>query len=423
MRISIQTLGTLGDVMPYLTVARDLIARGHDVTVLAPRDYQAVIAEAGVTAAAPPGFSVKDWMTRSSERGTLRDPVRFFRDWPVMIRPHVRDVLESALAAARNADLVLANPIAMPARLAAEHHQIPFMLMALQPVLTPSAKLPCAMIARTDMGGLLNRASYLAVSAALAGLGTTLGKDRARLVTRPRPSLTNLSHHFGRPLPRITALPAVLDIRQPGDFDPASQLVDYPALSSSETALPGALSDFLAAGPPPFHLGLGSMSTTGADHRLAPWLDRLEAAGQRAILAHSLTDHPVGAYGRHYICGPLPHDRLFPHCRAVIHHGGAGTLDTAARAGRPQIILPHMLDQFWNAAMLARQGLAPKPSGRSPKPDEIDRLLAFALSPKVAGTARQRADELAARGAGQPAARSISAIIEAWHADWPTSAS
>ena len=30
-----------------------------------------------------------------------------------------------------------------------------------------------------------------------------------------------------------------------------------------------------------------------------------------------------------------------------VHHGGAGTTTTAAAAGTPQIVLPHMYDQYY----------------------------------------------------------------------------
>merc|ERR1712079_894685 len=44
--------------------------------------------------------------------------------------------------------------------------------------------------------------------------------------------------------------------------------------------------------------------------------------------------------------GKTPHDWLFPQCSAIVHHGGSGTMSTAARSGTPQIITPIFLDQF-----------------------------------------------------------------------------
>jgi len=44
----------------------------------------------------------------------------------------------------------------------------------------------------------------------------------------------------------------------------------------------------------------------------------------------------------------IPHRLILPHCDAVIHHGGSGTTHSACRAGKPQIVVPHVIDQhYW----------------------------------------------------------------------------
>ena len=54
------------------------------------------------------------------------------------------------------------------------------------------------------------------------------------------------------------------------------------------------------------------------------------------------------------------HTLLFPKMAAIVHHGGSGTTATAARAGVPQIIVPHMTDQYYFAERLPRHGIAPE---------------------------------------------------------------
>ena len=50
---------------------------------------------------------------------------------------------------------------------------------------------------------------------------------------------------------------------------------------------------------------------------------------------------------------------------AVIHHGGAGTTASAAISGVPQIIVPHILDQYYWANQIYQSKLGPKPVWRS----------------------------------------------------------
>ena len=61
-----------------------------------------------------------------------------------------------------------------------------------------------------------------------------------------------------------------------------------------------------------------------------------------------------------YVVGKCSHPLLFPKMAAIVHHGGSGTTATAARAGVPQIIIPHMSDQFYFAEKIPKLGVAPE---------------------------------------------------------------
>ncbi len=52
----------------------------------------------------------------------------------------------------------------------------------------------------------------------------------------------------------------------------------------------------------------------------------------------------------------LPFSRIFPHCSAVVHHGGVGTTSQCFRAGVPQLVLPMAFDQFDNAQRVLQLG-------------------------------------------------------------------
>jgi UDP:flavonoid glycosyltransferase YjiC (YdhE family) len=52
----------------------------------------------------------------------------------------------------------------------------------------------------------------------------------------------------------------------------------------------------------------------------------------------------------------LPLTAALPHCAAVVHHGGAGTMISALAFGVPQVIVPRGADQFSNAATIERRG-------------------------------------------------------------------
>jgi sterol 3beta-glucosyltransferase len=56
----------------------------------------------------------------------------------------------------------------------------------------------------------------------------------------------------------------------------------------------------------------------------------------------------------------VPHSLIFPRVAVAVHHGGAGTTTAAARAGAPQVLLPHILDQYYWAHRVEALGLGPR---------------------------------------------------------------
>jgi vancomycin aglycone glucosyltransferase len=123
--------------------------------------------------------------------------------------------------------------------------------------------------------------------------------------------------------------------------------------------LPAKLESFLAMGPPPVYLGFGSMPDADPAATTRTLLEAIARTGRRAL---------IGAGWAALGDGPLPegvlaiesvsHPMLFPRCAAIVHHGGAGTTTTAARAGVPQVVVPHLADQFYWARRVERLGIA-----------------------------------------------------------------
>lgn len=384
MKVSIQTLGSLGDVMPYVTTARALIAAGAEVTLMAPQEYTGIISAHGVTPAKAPAFSLNAWNAEAERRGTLSDPIRFFRDWNEMVRPYVADITAHCIDAGRGADIILGNSICAPARVAAEAYGVPYILNAQQPAISPTREVPCALMWRPWHGTGLNRAGYLTVGLAQRLMLEALKSERRALGLRPVPE-GGTRRHLGRALPRVTSVSPALIGSRPADWKPNDFLMSYPSLEpQGPEELPAALLEFINNGKAPIHVGLGSFETEAEVALLARLMRSLRRAGIRAIISSGIAAHvPEELIGGHFICGPVPHTALFPLCAGVIHHGGAGTLDTALRAGTPQLILPDRLDQFWHAVRLRQIGVASAHIRKQSTEEEIADLLNTLVSPEL----------------------------------------
>jgi len=89
-------------------------------------------------------------------------------------------------------------------------------------------------------------------------------------------------------------------------------------------------------------------------------------SGQRAVIS-KFWDEPSEFSNSDdiFFNKKYPHLKLFPNMAAVIHHGGAGTTASTAISGVPQIIVPHILDQYYWGNQVYQSKLGPKPIWRS----------------------------------------------------------
>lgn len=186
----------------------------------------------------------------------------------------------------------------------------------------------------------------------------------------------------------------------------------------ADAVLSRDITDFLEADEPPVHIGFGSMGFgKGAEDRRAAVLEALERTGLRGIVATGWGGITPGAAAdpRVLVIEGAPHDVLFPHCAAVVHHDGAGSVAAGLRAGRPTQVVPFLGDQpFWGAR-LHELGVGPEPV----PPRRLGRSLAAHLGQLVGTPAyARRAGEVAAgvrKENGTATARGIlERIVDRW---------
>ena len=63
-------------------------------------------------------------------------------------------------------------------------------------------------------------------------------------------------------------------------------------------------------------------------------------AGVRAIFQTRCGSEQEGRDGDLYLLRWAPHGQLLPLCRAMVLHGGAGTIHAALRGGTPAVVVP-----------------------------------------------------------------------------------
>ena len=375
MRVAVVVCGSRGDVQPMLALAVGLQTAGHQAVFCSSPDNSAWVRSHGCAfeAIGEPlrdNASLGSWGLRAFNRFIRRQIELQVRDLPGIIE---------------GCELVIASGLVWGVRPVAERLGIQYRYVAFIPAgFLGTTRDP---IAVRLTRGLADRYADLAYGPALARGRAALGLARATGVMRQLmgPGMIAATD------PALTVLPdgARLLVTQTG----------YPLLVQGGT-LSEELRRFLAAGPPPIYAGFGSMPVANRTRLGRILVEAAENAGERIVVSRGWAGIAHAGHGdRCLFVDEEPHSLLFPEVSAVIHHGGAGTVATAARAGVPQILLPQAADQFLWRGQVVRLGLGPRaPMLRMASAASLTKAIRATLTEP---SYRQRAVEIAARlGAG-----------------------
>ena len=362
MRVAIHTLGTRGDIQPYLALALGLTARGHDVQLAAPIQFEAMIGERGVAFAPLPGEFLA-LMDTPEGKAAIAGGQGFSAGFKLLkhVRPLMRGLLDAEWSAAQgfSPDVVVYHPKSIASPHIAEKLGCRSILASPLPGFTPTSAFPSPLLPFASLGPL-NRISHaLAIRGSDFLFGGLLREWRETSLHLPRRRLGK-----GAPTATLYAYsPHVVPV--PRDWDSNVLVSGYWFLDSEDWTMPDDLASFLNAGAPPIYVGFGSMPGLDPVNIAAIAIEALARTGKRGLLATgggALA--PQNVPQSVHVIANAPHDRLFAHVAATVHHGGAGTTAASIRAGKPMTICPFFGDQpFW-ARRMCDLGIAPRPLDR-----------------------------------------------------------
>jgi len=358
MKFVLASYGGRGDVEPAVVVARELRRRGHDVCMAVPPNLVGFAEAAGLAAVAygldsQPMLDLqrKYWRCYFGTPWKLKELNRMGRETEEFAIQCWGEMTTTLTSIAGGADLLLTGLIfEQPAANVAEYHDIPLATLHFFPVRAHGQLLqflPSPLI-RTAMR----------MNDWLIWRGTKKGED---------------AHRRELGLPKAKA-PAPRRIAERGSLEiQAYDEVYFPGLAADwakwhgQRPFVGALAmaspmdadeevaSWIAAGTPPICFGFGSVPVESPADTLAMIGAACAQLGERALVCSGSTDFSNVAHSEHVkVVGVVNYATIFPACRAVVHHGGAGTLAAALRAGVPQLILWTLPDQPFFAAQLKR---------------------------------------------------------------------
>lgn len=367
--IVIATVGSLGDLFPFLAVGQALQAAGHRITVATHAIHQQAIEQAGLVFADASGMAEPEDREAFTAQAFDRwhGPRFVVHDFAAI---DVRQSYEKLAPIVAQADVLITTTLAFAGQILGEQRGRDRSLHWLSAVLAPAGFLsaydpPATGVAVLDRFFRASpaRGRWLQRIARRVTDGWTAPvREFRRSLGLPETSPLGDPFHQGQHAPEgVLALFSPL-LGQPQPDWPRNVHLTGFARYAQPAPIDPSLASFLDAGEAPLVFTLGSTAVHMGTEFLRASLATALRLKQRAVL---LTGSSAMRANLPVVLPPTilaidyaPHAALFPRASIVVHHGGVGTSSEALYAGKPMLVVPYGFDQPDNAARLKRLGVA-----------------------------------------------------------------
>lgn len=377
-RVAITTIGTHGDVQPFVALAKAMKNRGISVVIGSTSDFADFVTSSGVEFF-DLGGDVQAFISQAKfdnvmSKGALLQAPALLRAGQAVLKIAAKRAWEMSegadaivfqvnttfcidIAQARNIPAFLT--VFQPIRPTAEFPYFGYEGPRIDPYMYRISRQPFARAPSIDP--FINKLSYMVQSA--TQLYWDLPRDRLRramgLKTLRKGNV--LRNYNGKPLNTLHAYSPTLS-PPPGDWPDTTIVTGYwRYVDESGWTPPPDLQRFLDRGDPPVYVGFGSMSW-GAQRNSDVVRKALEQWGGRVVIAKGWGGLKGDALPDNvFAVDRAPHTELFKYMRAVVHHGGAGTTHTALYEGLPTFIVPQFYDQPYWGRLVYELGCGPAP--------------------------------------------------------------
>jgi UDP:flavonoid glycosyltransferase YjiC (YdhE family) len=337
--------GTRGDIEPCAAVGVELLRRGHEVRMAVPPNLVGFVESAGLRAVTYGPDSQKQ-LDEDFVRNfwKIQNPIALVRAGSKYLTQGWAEMSRTLTSLADGADLILTGALYQAvADNVAEYYDIPIAALHYFPLRANGCLFPILPPPLTRSGISLIwwlhwRMTKRAEDAQRRelGLAKAIGPSARRIVKSGSLEIQaydellfpGLAAEWGGRRPFVGSLTMEL----PTDID-------------------DEVASWIAAGTPPIAFCFGSIPVESP----ADTVEMISAAcgqlGERALICSGASDfNHLPQYDRVKVVGPANYAAIFPNCRAVVHHGGAGTTAMAMRSGIPTLILWVGTDQpIWAA--------------------------------------------------------------------------
>lgn len=366
LRFTMLTIGSRGDVQPYIALGKGLIKEGHSVKIATHLEFKEWIESHGIEfaeIAGDPGELMKIMV----EHGMFS--VSFLREASARFREWIDELLHTSWVACQDTDVLIESPSAMAGIHIAEALEIPYFRAFTMPWTRTRAYPHAFIVPEQKMGGSYNYLTYVLFDNVFwKGISSQVNRWRKEELGLER---TNLDQLQQTKVPFLYSVSSAIFV-PPVDFSDWIKVTGYWFLDEGQSSTYEPAEDLVAFikkarddGCKLVYIGFGSIVVSDPKELTKAVVNSVLKAKVRCILSKGWS-HRLGGPEAHVTEIPLPpevfqvkhapHDWLFPQMDAAVHHGGSGTTGASLRAGLPTIIKPFFGDQFFYAGRVEDLG-------------------------------------------------------------------
>ncbi|KAJ5569933.1 Sterol 3-beta-glucosyltransferase [Penicillium hispanicum] len=422
LNIVIQIVGSRGDVQPFIALGNALQRHGHRIRIATHGVFEDFMKKSYLEFF-PIGGDPAQLMAYMVKNPGLIPQIQTLRDGEIKKKQKmVAEMLDGCWKSCIEddpvtqepfvADAIIANPPSFAHVHCAQALGIPVHLMFTMPWSStrafphPLANLHAASMER----GTANWVSYGVVEwLTWQGLGDVINRWRSSIDLAPVPMTE------GPCLAEVLEIPMTYCwspglVPRPRDWPAHIDVCGFFFAEPSSYTPPSELAEFLQAGAPPVYIGFGSIVVDDPQRLIDTVLTAVARTGVRAIVSKGWSELAGPAHANVFYIGDCPHDWLFQHVAAVVHHGGAGTTACGLLNGRPTAIVPffgeyvhpllavrdlpypfltELSQPFWGN-MVAKAGAGPEPIPHaSLNPQNLAAAIELCLTPEALVAAQE----------------------------------
>lgn len=365
MRIAIFTLGSRGDVQPYVALGVEALKYNHEVVICTGESFKSFIEDNNIEFAKADLDLMALLQTEEGQEvfnnGT-KHIIKAMKYAKEKVNPAYRKTMEQFYNCAKNADIIIYHPKSFGAQDLALKLDIPCICISPVPFIYPIEEFPNLVVySQGSLGKYINKLTYIPIKYADASNIKEINDFRKNVLNMSMRKSGIYAYSINnKPIPIVYPISKYLfeDVKT---WDNRVYLPGFIFLENKEDKLDKEIYEFISKGSKPIVVSFSSMPLKNPHKFKETLVKALSKSNNRAIVLTGVSGMNFENEENILAVSSAPHNMLFPLSKGIMHHGGVGTMASALKAGKPQLIMPFSVDQpFW-ANRLYKLGYAIKP--------------------------------------------------------------